>query len=224
MARNPYSLRGSGYYVGEKGADQYAAALKAAAGNLRDLREVHSEIADIAKTDVQRNVPVYMRRNSLADRSKWRATSRSGKRPGYLKSTVKAGSSPMRSWVSMVDPTGVLILQEFGGKSYWHGAGRGALRAVNRAHWGVASMGGGYIGTTRGGRWGYKVRGHIVYAKPRKARGYFIWNVAWHMRQQIADTYCRGLARVANKHGIEFEIARSPELQGMKPATYRRAA
>jgi len=44
------------------------------------------------------------------------------------------------------------------------------------------------------------------------------------MRNEIADTYCRGLARIADQHGISMDIARSPALDGMKPSIYRRAA
>lgn len=206
-----------GYWIGEKGADEYAAALKAAAGNLRDLRDVHREIGRMAEINVEQHVPVYMRMNSFAQRSKWRATSKSGKRPGYLKSRVTGGGSAKSSWVEIKDDTGVLMLQEFGGMSFWHQQGKGIIRSANRRHVGYKEM----------GRWGLGQggsSGHFIYEKPRQQRGYFIWNVGWHMRNEIADKYCRGLARIADKHGINMDIARSPALDGMKPSIYRRAA
>jgi len=218
VARNPYHISGrGGYWVGTKGADEFAAALRDAAGNLRDLREIHREIGRAAEINVEKNVPVYMRRNSLADRSKWRATSRTGKRPGYLKSRVKGGGGTKSSWVEIRDDSGVLILQEFGGMSFWQQQGKGIIRSANRRHIGYKTM--REWGLGQGGS-----SGHFIYEKPRKPRGYFIWNVAWHMRNEIADTYCRGLARIADQHGISMDIARSPALDGMKPSIYRRAA
>ncbi|HAM57210.1 MAG TPA: hypothetical protein DCQ64_18110 [Candidatus Rokubacteria bacterium] len=195
-----------GYFIGERGTDELAAALKAAGGKTSELRAVHKRIGEMAAKNVRPNVPVY--RGSKKD-------SKTHRGPGYLRGTVKGGASAQRSWVEMDDKSGVLILMEFGGKSYWHRGGKGALRATNRGHNAVEAFG----KAVRVGL--YSERGHISYTRARKPRGYFIWNVAYHLRHEIASEYAYGIKGVLNDHGLQFETAASPSLD-IKPQTFGR--
>lgn len=196
-----------GYFVETKGADELAAALKAAAGNTRDLRKVHKRVAKAGEKFARAKAPIGKR--SPKD-------SKAHKQPGYLRDQIKGGASAQRSWIQIIDESGVVFVQEFGGTSYWTRGGRGLIRSANRAHRAVASQGRGYVGTTH-----VATRGHIVYKKARKSRGYFVWNAAWYLRDDIARIYSDGVRDLGARHGIMIEVSQRPSLD-LKPVSYIR--
>ena len=186
-------MRGGSYYIEAEGLDELIAGLKGMKGYRRDLKAAHDRIARLAAVNVKRNVPTGHR--SPKD-------SHSHKPPGTLRRRVYAKSTYMRASVGIHDPGGYLLLQEFGGTSFWHRGGAGAIRAANKKHVALSAMRDGQRVANVSGGGG----GHVIYYKPRKPRGYFIWNVAYHMRSQIGSTYMRGLVGVAAKHDLHMVI------------------
>lgn len=200
------------YYIDDTSLRELREALRESKGGLKDLRGAYRHIAEDAQGDVGRRTPYG--RNSPKD-------SRGHRSPGYLRSTVKSGATINGPWVSAGDArTPDIILHEFGGKSYWHRAGAGAFRSVNRAHEAVSvlqrdSRGRAVtIGTSRVG-----TKGHIVYEKKRERRGYFIWNVAFRLRSRIGMRLHDEIGAVCRKHGLPYEMPGNPDI-GVTPQTW----
>jgi hypothetical protein len=198
------SIAASGIRV--EGLDELIAGLKAVAGprGLRDIRQANREIA----THVARRVEHDARASFFAHYRGGRKDSMKHPLPGHLLRGIKPIGSARNASVAVSDGGyGYLILQEFGGKSYWHGSGRGALRQANRAHAAVETLSGGYIGTGR-----VATKGHIIYTKPRRTRGYFIWNAAYRERAYIGKAYSDAIERAFERHGVRIEMARDQRL------------
>lgn len=177
-----------GYFVGEKGMDQFVAALQQTADGMDDLSAMHKRIGHLAETWVKRRVPTGAA--SPKDSSKH-------KPPGYLRSIVVGGHGKWGSWVQMNDESGVLTLQEWGGKSIWRrgGATWSPTKARGRAT--------GYFTVSHKA----PARPHLIYEKPRRKNGYFIWNVGYYLRDEINGVVQKSLTEIADKHGIAIEIA-----------------
>lgn len=204
MAHGPYYYRMQGAKVVRKQLEEMA---REVGGKGAGLKPAYQHIADLAASDVRKHAP--MGRPSRKDSAKHL-------RPGSLKAGIRGhatqtGASVIAQW------DGPLILQEFGGKAYWHRYGSGELRGLfgGRA---ISDLGGGQIGwwetyssrgrtKARGLSTGATASGHIVYAKPRAKFGYFIWNVAWRLREEIGTQLALGVRKVANDAGLEIEIA-----------------
>jgi len=182
-----------GYSIEYTGVDELVKALKGMSGYRKEMRGVNEKIQRRAVVDVKRNAPMGHR--SAKD-------SHSHKPPGTLKRRVYGKATFARAAVGVHDPGGYLILQEFGGTSFWHRGGAGVIRAANRGHAALSAMGGSkrLANVSVGGK------GHFIYYKPRKPRGYFIWNEAYHLRHFVGSTYAHGLADIGAKHGVAVTV------------------
>lgn len=175
-------LSGGGYGITIEGLDKLEAALSKTASGMDQMGFVYARLAAIAFGDVRSRVPEYH-----------------GMKPGktgVLKDEVRPGHSNVASWVDMADRSGVLMLQEFGGHSFWHGSGHGAVRKLNYRHEGVVAAAGRY-----------RIRGHLLYTKPRRKLGYFLWNVAFRRRAIMSDVLVKGVADVCKKNGIAVDAS-----------------
>lgn len=182
-----------GYSIEVTGLDKLLKGLKGMSGYRKDLRTTNERIMRRAVVDVKRHAPMGHRSSK---------DSHSHKPPGTLKRRVYGKATYIRASVGVHDPGGYLILQEFGGTSFWHRGGAGAIRAVNRGHIALSVMVGGrrMANVSVGGK------GHIVYHKARMPRGYFVWNEAYHLRQFIGSTYTHGLADIGKKYGLAVKV------------------
>lgn len=181
------------FYIDARGLDELVAELKASKGGLRDLRAAWRNVAEDAERDVRRRAPV----------GSPSAKDGRARRTHHLRDTVRSGATIRGPWVSAGDAsTPDIFLHEFGGTSYWYRGGAGSIRAQNRAHRSIAET------IARTGARG----GHVVYTKRRQPRGYFIWNVAWRLRQRIGRDIHENLSLVLGKHGIPYEMPANPEL------------
>lgn len=178
-----------GYFIGVKGMEEFVAALEQTADGMHDLDAVHARIGKLSEDWVREHVPVG--RASDKDSS-------THKPPGYLRSTVLGGHGKWGAWVQMKDESGVLTLQEWGGKSVWK---RGASTKWSGTK--PRSRSTGYFTVS------YKGAGtsHFMYSKLRKPRGYFIWNAGFYLRDEIGRLLSEGIAEVAAKHGIVVDVA-----------------
>jgi hypothetical protein len=183
---------GSAYFK-VSGLDELIKGLEGTSKGLRDLRSVHRTITRKGELYVRGHEPIY------AGSSK---DSRTHKPPGWMQMHTKGGVSTRGTggWVSVSD-TPYFTLQEFGGKSYWFRGASGSLRKANRAHRAVQSLAGGFVGTDK-----VRVRGHVVYTKPRRTRGYFLWNWPYRLRSFIGEQLTHGIADVAHRHGLAMEV------------------
>lgn len=176
-----------GYYIGIKDLDEFVAALGQTADGISDLNVVYDRIGKTAERWVERHVPVG--RSSPKD-------SKTHKPPGYLRSVVQAGHGKWGAWVQMKDESGVLTLQEWGGKSIWRRGG---------AQWSATKARGRSTGFSEVSH-KTTTPPHLVYEKPRRRTGYFIWNAGYYLRDEIGQLLYEGLQDVAAKHGIPLEI------------------
>jgi hypothetical protein len=183
-----------GYFVGINGEalDQLSRALRASAGGMRDMRSVYENIASYAHTNVIAHAPgPYPSSKDGAGQPP----------PGAVKMSVRHKATYNSARVSaggaMVPH---IFIQEFGGLSYWHTLGAGMGRFLNPGHKKVVVIG-SYVLAGRA-----LFHGHKIYYKPRMPRGYFIWNVAWHIRGYIGSTLTRGIADVCQGHGILVNV------------------
>lgn len=193
-----------GHFVGINGEalDQLAEALRASAGGVKDMRAVYENIASYAHTNVVAHAPgPYSSSKDGAGQPP----------PGAIKGSVKHKATYNSARVGAGGAmTPHIYIQEFGGLSYWHRLGAGMGRFLNPGHKKVQVMA-PYLLAGRA-----LFRGHRIYYKARLPRGYFIWNVAYHIRGYIGDTLTRGIAGVCEKHGILVNVT-STEL-GIEPA------
>lgn len=178
------------YYIDidASGLTELANALEQTAGGVKDLSKLYRTIGKKAEWYVKTHQPIYT--GSPKD-------SKTHPPPGFMQSRTKGGGGKA-AWVS-VSKVDYLIMQEFGGASYWHRYGAGAGRAVARK----VRPKGGYSGMTMTGSRG---SGHIIYKKPRKKRGYFIWNVAYRLRSYIGEQLTTGILDIGAKHGLGMEV------------------
>jgi hypothetical protein len=177
-----------GYYIGIKDLDEFVAALEQTADGMDDLGAVFERIGKTAERWVKRNVP----RGTASPKD-----SKTHKPPGYLQSIVLGGHGKWGSWVQMADESGVLTLQEWGGKSVWRRGG---------AQWSPTKKRGRSTGAFTVSH-KKATPSHVVYEKPRRKNGYFIWNAGYQLRDEIGELLADGLAMVAAKHGIAIDIA-----------------
>jgi hypothetical protein len=200
-----------GYYI-EANTDDLKEALRGVKGGLNDLRAAYREIAEWLKPDIARYVPIYGLQHSRAKDSSFAHDGRSHPPPGNLFRTLETGATINGPWARIGghDAT-YAILQEFGGTSFWHGSGRGTLRASNRAHRSAEEA------ASRAG-----IKGHVIYKKPRAKYGYFIWNAGYRNRMRLGSSLYGAIRDVCAKHGLLLEVPANPALD-IKPQA-RRAA
>jgi hypothetical protein len=169
-----------GYYIDKHEIDEFAAKLNAVAGSTKDLTRVYSKIGKHAENYVRGQEPIY-------------AGPTKGRRETiHLQDHTKGGGGQRGAYVR-ISGVPYLYVQEFGGTSYWYRGGAGVLRKVNRGH---RALGTG-IGVQGG---------HPIYRKPRRALGYFIWNVAWRLRTFIGGSLTAGIQQISESHGIQMDI------------------
>lgn len=153
---------------------------------------------------VYENIASYAHSNVVAHAPGPYASSKDGAGqppPGAIKASVKHKASYNSARVSAGGGmTPHIYIQEFGGLSYWHRLGTGMGRFLNPGHKKVQVMA-PYLLAGRA-----LFRGHKIYYKPRMPRGYFIWNVAYHIRGYIGETLTRGIADVCERHGILVNV------------------
>ena len=202
-----------GYFTGVKGLEQLQHALDQVPHGLRDLSRVHKKIAKLAEDRTKADVVVYKGQHSRATQPNrpghdWAGT-------GHLKSTIKGRGGRDRATLKIGDAkSGYLVVQMFGGTAYWHGGGAGAYRKLNRGHAAFERTG---RGTFRMGK--ISGRGHAIYRKPRQARGYFAWNVAYQLRTPIAKVWTSGVGDIIKNAGLEVNMASNYDL-GIKQQSW----
>lgn len=172
-----------GYYIDADGLTELRVALSETAAGFRDLSKLYRAIGKRAELYVKTNSPMYA--GSPKD-------SRSHLPYGFMQSRTRGGGGKT-AYVS-VSNVPYIFVQEFGGSAFWHRSGAGAGRAIKRA---VRAR--SYSQMKMSG-------GHVIYTKPRRPRGYFIWNVAYRLRSFIGETFTEGLQEIATKHGLEMDI------------------
>ena len=175
-----------GYGIQIKGLDELIKGMAGSSKDLKNLTRLSRDVAQMAGQDVRRRVPVYH-------------GTRRGTPRGILRAEVESGGNRRGAWVQMHDRIGILILQEFGGTSFWHRSGRGAIRSS--FHEGAAAA------AARAG-----VKGHVIYKKPHKKYGYFIWNVAYRLRYRLSKKYMQGIADIIKRNGIAVDLGTSADL------------
>ena len=47
---------------------------------------------------------------------------------------------------------------------------------------------------------------HIIYSKPRRRLGYFLWNVGYRLRSYIGEELTEGLSDISRRYGISMDI------------------
>ena len=172
------------YYLEVQGADELKRALLATERGIKDLSKAHRAIGKMAGEYVKANEPLPSYSGGKNGRGHMP--------PGWLQSNTKGGGGKAGAYVqASSEPEHYLYLQEFGGTSFWHGGGKGAVRAANRAHSTNS------VAASRAG-----IRGHVVYKKARNRRGYFIWNVAYRLRSRIGAEYARNLEEIAARNNL----------------------
>ena len=176
-----------GYYLEVQGADELKRALQGTARGIKDLSKAHRAIGKMAAESARSSAPVGS--GSSKD-------GRGHAPPGFLRGRISGGGGKAGAYVQAVtEPFHYLYVQEFGGTSFWYRGAAGSLRASNRGHLTNA------IAASRAG-----ISGHPIYRKGRQPRGYFIWNVAWRMRREIASRYSMELEQIAAVNGLELEM------------------
>lgn len=198
------------YYVGVTGIDELREALLATSrGLIADeslpMQPYYLNIAEEGAREARSKAPVG--RPSRKD-------SRSHLPPGSLRDSIVAGATSKSAWIRS-DWEGPLILQEFGGKSWWK-RGREGGWATGAAYGRSRSVG---AFTTRSARF----RQHLVYEKPRVKFGYFIWNVGYRIRHYTGRQIAEGLRDIAARNGLAIDIASDGALQGdLRAEEFRR--
>jgi len=178
-------------------------------GSTPHLRQAFADIGERGVRDVKSRVPVYGGQHSpqsVYNTGGWfgrRHSAPGGGAVGSLRDSiskrVSGGNVAVRAaW------SGPLILQEFGGTSFWsRQVSAGMLRKGNRAHRSVVES------AERAG-----VRGHVIYRKHRQPRGYFIWNWAYYLRGYIGQRLGEGLKDEFASYNIELEVGLNGGLEG----------
>jgi hypothetical protein len=199
-----------GYWLELQGADELKLALKMTEHGMKDLGKAHRKIGKMAGEYVKGHEPLPSY-----------DTRKDGKAHmplGWMQSHTKGGGGWAGGYVEVnTEPAHYLMVQEFGGSSYWFRGAAGSLRDPH--HSGVRQAVAGHI---RVGR--QMVRGHIIYKKARNPRGYFLWNVVWRLRDPIGRIYTEELEAIAERNSLPLEFMSSNlGLEPMPlPTTYRR--
>lgn len=170
------------YYIDKSELDEFAARLEEVAGSVKDLSKVYRDIGRRAGEYVKAHEPIY-------------AGPTKGRRETiHLQDRTRGGGGKRGAYVAI---TGVpyLYVQEFGGTSYWYRGPAGLARAMNKGHKSYDALGFKANGT-----------GHVIYKKPRRKLGYFIWNVAYRLRSYISYELTDGIRRIAGQHNISMDI------------------
>lgn len=178
-------------------------------GSTPHIRRAFEDIGRRGVETVKQHVPVYGGQHSpqgvlnvaghLGRRHSTPGAAAVGSLRDSITKRVSGGNVAIRSaWA------GPLILQEFGGTSFWQRqASAGMLRRGNRRHESVVQS------AARAG-----VHGHTVYRKFRKPRGYAIWNWAYHIRDYIGPRLGEGLKDEFASHDIELKVGLNGGLEG----------
>lgn len=177
-----------GYYFDRTELDSFARKLEQYAGSIKDLTKLYREIGKYAAEYVKVHEPL-----PSYDHSKNSSTHLPD---GYMQSKTKGGGGKYGAWVTISDVP-YLMLQEFGGGSRWY---RGESHFYYKKIIGVTKR--GHL-KTRNARANY---GHIIYTKARERDGYFIWNVAYRLRDWIGATMTSQLKVMAEEHGLLSEV------------------
>ena len=179
-----------GYYIQEEGLEELKQGLEGTARGTKDLSKVFGQLGRKAGLYVMAHEPIY------AGPTKGRTVTI------HLQDHTKGGGGKT-AWAS-VSGVPYLYVQEFGGTSYWHAGGAGAMRKMNRGHRAVASFSVGGTHYMRAG--GHVVKGHAIYEKPRKTRGYFLWNVWFTLRSMVGRDMTTGLADIAKRNNLAMSV------------------
>jgi hypothetical protein len=182
-----------GFYIEEKGLQELVRGLEATDRGLKDLKKIYGEMGRHAGLYVKGHEPVY------GGPTKGRQVTI------HLQDHTKGGGGK-NAWAS-VSGVPYLIVQEFGGTSFWHKGGAGSLRKLNRGHRSFAAQG---------------AKGHPIYKKPRNPKGYFIWNVWWRLRSYTGEKLTSGIQDISEKNGLHMEITDSG--LGMEQNSWNGAA
>ena len=169
-----------GFYVDASGLDELAEALNATAGGVKDLSKVYREIGKKAEWYVRGHEPIYG------------GPTKGRQHTVHLQDHTKGGGGKS-AWVKVAGVPYIYV-QEFGGSAFWSRLGAGSGRAIKRAVRAktYAAM---------------KVsKGHIIYTKPRKALGYFLWNTAYRLRAYIGERMTTGIEEIGAKHGLKMDV------------------
>ena len=173
-----------GYYLEVQGADELKRALVGTARGIKDLSRAHRAIGKMVGDYARANAP------------EGHGSSHDGRGhapAGFLKARTTGGGGAAGAYVQAVtEPFHYLMVQEFGGTSFWHKGAAGSLRT--KAHRGNAAQ------AARA-----HTHGHAIYKKPRQPRGYFLWNAPWRIRSRIGNEYAMALSQIAVANGIEIE-------------------
>lgn len=171
-----------GYFIHEEGLTILKDGLDSTARGMKDMANMYGEIGRHAGMYVMGKEPIY-------------AGPAKGRRETiHLQDHTKGGGGKT-AWVK-VSGVPYLMVQEFGGSSYWYrGGGPGLVRALNRGHKSHAALGAKVNGT-----------GHIIYRKDRKPRGYFLWNVWWNLRSYVGEKMTTGIRAISERNGLHMDI------------------
>lgn len=207
-----------GYSIEVHGLEELKDGLRGSRGGLRDLRRAYGHVAETAGHYVRARVPMGS------------ASSKDGAGsppPGHTRSTVRWGATVNGPWVAAGDERTPIHLLEFGGTSYWYRGGgmRGLIRRLDTAG------GRSYKHKQRtllprdlgsiAARYG--VSGHVIYRKPRRPLGNFIWNVGYRLRSRIGEELHFGVGQVCAMHDLAYEMPGDPALD-IQPQAWKRGA
>jgi hypothetical protein len=211
-----------GFYIDAAPLKEFSARIKQSGNNVgKDMKPAMQRIE-------RRNVPKVRARAPIG-RTDMHKAGRGHLPPGSLRRGITGKATPSNVWIPANWDSGALILQEFGGKSVWHRGGAGALRGRGHKgyHTGTAGserwIGGDSSAINRRHQGTLIARGWLVYKKPRRPRGYFIWNWPHYDRHGIGEDLAKGIADAAKRAGIEVEIVSGGGLQGdLQSPTFTR--
>ena len=174
-----------GFYIDAKGLKELQKGLEGTARGVKDLSRLYGEMGRHAGLYAMAKEPVY------GGPAKGRQVTI------HLQDHTKGGGGK-NAWARV---TGVpyLILQEFGGSSFWSRSGAGSARAAKRAlhvktHAALVKAG---------------AKGHIIYRKPKRARGYFIFNVWYELRGYVGEKLTGGLRDIGEKNSLHMDVTES---------------
>lgn len=191
-----------GFYFDKRELDEFAKKLEATAGDIKDLTKLYREIGKKAGEYVKAHEPL-----PSYDTSK---NSSSHLPLGYLQSQTKGSGGKGGAWVTIRNVP-YLMLQEFGGGVRWVNTGAGTSKYLQKTIIGVSKR--GHYKT----RMRRAYRGHVIYTKPRRRMGYFVWNVAYRLRGYIGETLTEGIAVMAEQHGLLIDVVNTELFIDQKP-------
>ena len=168
------------FFIEEKGLEELLRGLEGTERGVKDLKKLYGELGRRAGLYVKVHEPIY------AGPTKGRQVTI------HLQDHTKGGGG--KSAWAKVSGVPYLILQEFGGTSWWHKGAAGSLRKLNRGHVSFEKQG---------------VGGHAIYKKKRNPKGYFIWNVWWRLRHEVGVKLTAGIKDIAEKNGLHMDVTES---------------